>query len=56
LPSFIPALRRQRCADFFEFKDSLVYRAISRTAKEGYTEKPCLKQTTINKQIRERDV
>jgi hypothetical protein len=31
-----------------EFKTSLDYRMSSRTAKEGYTEKPCLKAKQIN--------
>ena len=39
----IPSLGRQ--ADLCEFEASLLYRVSSRTAKEGYIEKPCLKKT-----------
>jgi hypothetical protein len=38
----IPTLRRQRKADFFEFKASMVYRVNSRTAR-AVEKKPCLK-------------
>lgn len=47
--TFNPSTRRQRQADLHEFKASLVYRAISRTA--GATQRnPVLKKLT-NKQI-----
>jgi len=39
----IPALRRQRQVDLFEFKTSLIYRARSRTDRNK-TEKPCLEK------------
>jgi hypothetical protein len=31
-------------ADFCEFQSSLVYRGSSRTARQGYMEKPCLEK------------
>jgi hypothetical protein len=34
---------RQKQADLFEFEDSLVYIVSSSTARDRYTEKPCLK-------------
>jgi hypothetical protein len=37
----IPALRRQRQVDHYEFKASLVYRA-KFWDSQGYTEKPCI--------------
>ena len=40
MPS-VPALGRQRQADFCEFETNLVYRATSRTGSKA-TEKPCL--------------
>ena len=41
----IPALRRQRQADLWEFKASLVYRVSSRTARAVTQRNPVSKQT-----------
>ena len=38
----IPALRKQRQVDCYEFEVSLVYRVSSKTDSQGYTEKSCL--------------
>jgi hypothetical protein len=40
----IPAFRRQRQVDLCELEASLVYKVSSRTAKDLYTEKPCLRE------------
>ena len=54
--TLIPALGRQRQADFYEFDASCDYRASSRTGR-GYTEKSYLKkptnQPTSRKGVRE---
>jgi hypothetical protein len=42
----MPALKRQRQADLYEFEASLVYRMSS---SQGYTEEPCHCKTTITK-------
>ena len=39
----IPALRRQRQVDLYEFEASLVYRVNSRTGDKA-TEKPCFEK------------
>jgi hypothetical protein len=41
---------RQRKADLCEFRASLVYRASSRTASQGYIERFCLNKTKSDKQ------
>jgi hypothetical protein len=42
----MPALLRKKQVDIYEFKATLDYIERSRTARQGYTETPCLK---INK-------
>ena len=44
----IPAPRRQRQADFYDFKASLVYRVSSKTAR-ATQRNPVLKRKQINK-------
>ena len=46
----IPALGRQRQADLYEFKASLIYRVSSRTGSKG-AEKPVLKKTRTKNKI-----
>jgi hypothetical protein len=47
--SVIPAGGRQRQADLWEFKDSLVYRVTTRTARATQKRKHCLNKTKTNK-------
>jgi hypothetical protein len=42
--AFIPALRKQRQVDLWEFQASLVYRVSSRTARTLYRKNPVSKQ------------
>ena len=51
--SLNPALRKQRHVDLCEFEASLVYSVSSRTARDVYMEKPCLKKPnqTNNKML-----
>ena len=45
LTPLVPALRRQRQVDLWEFEASLVYKANSKTARTVSQRKPCLKET-----------
>ena len=45
--SLIPVLGRQEAGEVSEFEASLVYSEFQDS--QGYTEKPCLKQTTRTK-------
>ena len=52
--SFNPSTQRQRQADLYEFKPSLVYRVSSRTGSKA-TEKSCLEKQT-NKQQQQQKI